>query len=94
LDAAKEAHSLATHENNGVGSRHLKNLFYPLGLDIPSDPLLAGSLETLITMRHQWAHQFRFGAKVVKSADDARTVVTDCLAFARRLSVGAAALRP
>jgi hypothetical protein len=41
------------------------------------DPVLTASLDLLITMRHQWAHQDRRRAKVVKSAKDAQTTVSE-----------------
>jgi len=94
LDLAKTAHSNAVHENNGVTPRHLRALFLPLGLNVPADPVLTASLDLVVTIRHQWAHQYRYGAKVVKSARDAQVAVGDCLAFAKRLAEEAAGLRP
>jgi hypothetical protein len=66
----------------------------PLGVNVPADPLLTASLELLVTMRHQWAHHDHRGAKVLKSAKDAQTTVSDCLALAKRLSAAVAEVRP
>ena len=65
----------------------------PLGVNIPADPVLTGSLELLVTMRHQWAHQDRRRTKLVKSAKDAQTTVSDCLTLAKKLSAEAAEQR-
>jgi hypothetical protein len=83
---AKDDLSKKIGQNNGITPRHLQTLFRPLGVDVPNDPVLTASLELLVTMRHEWAHQYRFGAKVVRSASDVRMTVLDCLLFAERLS--------
>lgn len=61
---------------------------------VPSDPVLTASLEFLITMRHQWAHHDHRRAKILKSAKDAQTTVSDCLTLAKKLSAGAATVKP
>jgi len=94
LDEANEAHSKSIEGNNGITPRHLRSLFYPLGVDLPADPVLTSSLDLVVKMRHQWAHQFRYGAKVVKSAADAQVAVLDCLKYAENLSARVAAVRP
>jgi hypothetical protein len=94
LSEAKELRSKAIEGNNGITPRHLKELFYPLGVDVPADPVMTASLDLLVTMRHQWAHQFRHGAKVVKSAADAQVAVADCLKFAAVLATSAVSLKP
>jgi hypothetical protein len=94
LTVANKSLSHAIQENNGISPRHLKSLFHPLGVNVPDDPVLAGSLDMVVAMRHHWAHQYRYGATVAKSAQDARTAVADCLEFAKRLSEAAASARP
>lgn len=94
LNAANQSLSQTIQENNGITPRHLHVLFYPLGVDVPSDPLLIASLESVISMRHYWAHQYRYGASVVKSAADAKLAVGDCLVFAERLAREAVNARP
>ena len=94
LEEAKADISHAINENNGVSTRHLRSLFYPLGVDVPEDPMLVGSLELVIKIRHEWAHQSRFGAKDVKSARDVRTAVSDCLTLAEKLAKAASAVKP
>jgi hypothetical protein len=94
LDAAKTNISRTINDNNGISTRHLRSLFYPLAVDVPEDPILVGSLDLVITIRHEWAHRSRFGAKVTKSAQDVHTAVADCLKLAEKLANSASALKP
>jgi RiboL-PSP-HEPN len=94
LDGAKTNISRAVNENNGISTRHLRSLFYPLGVDVPNDPVMIGSLELIIAIRHQWAHRSRFGATVPKSAKDAQNAIADCIKFAEKLAETASALKP
>jgi hypothetical protein len=94
LDEAKTRMSNVVFDNHGIALKDLRALFIPLGVNVPADPVLTSSLELLVTMRHQWAHQDRRHAKVVKSAVDAKTTVSDCLNLAKRLSTEAASVRP
>lgn len=94
LAAANSSQSTAIKDNNGIALKHVRELFYPLGVDVPNDPVLTASLDSVVSIRHQWAHQYRYGAKVIKSAQDAKTAVDDCLTFARKLSDASAAARP
>jgi RiboL-PSP-HEPN len=94
LDEAKTNISRTINDNNGISTRHLRSLFYPLGVDVPEDPILVGSLELVIAIRHEWAHRSRFGASVTKSAQDVRTAVADCLTLAEKLATVASALKP
>lgn len=73
IDSAKNVHSGTIEDNNGAEVRHMRTLLAPIGVDVPQDPILTASLDTLVRMRHQWAHQYRFGAKTSKSAKDALT---------------------
>ena len=45
-------------------------------------------------MRHEWAHQYRFGAKNVKSALDVKKTVDDCFALAEGVAERAKKVRP
>jgi hypothetical protein len=83
---AKSDLSNKIQQNNGITPRHLKSLFRPLGVEIPSDPVLTASLDSLVSMRHEWAHQSRFGATVRRSARDVQMTVMDCISFAEKLS--------
>jgi hypothetical protein len=94
LDLAKTRVSGAVQSNNGIEIQHLRSLFLPLGVNVPDDPILTASLNLLVKMRHQWAHQYRYAAIVTRSANDARTTVSDCLTLAQKLSAEVAALRP
>jgi hypothetical protein len=94
LDGARTTLSKTVHDNHGITLDHLRTLFMPLGVNVPADPVLTASLELLVTMRHQWAHQDRRRNKVVKSAKDTQTAVSDCLTLAKKLSAEAVAVRP
>jgi|SRR5579862_4289408 len=94
LDSAKTRVSKAVENNNGITMVHLQSLFMPLGVSVPSSPVLAASLNLLVKLRHQWAHQYRHVAKEVKSAADVKTTVADCLTIAEQLSSEASAVRP
>ena len=94
LDESKVRMSKVVNDNHGVTLQHLRTLFMPLGVNVPADPVLTASLDLLVTMRHQWAHQDRRRAKVIKSAKDAQNTVSDCVALAKKLSAEAAAVRP
>jgi hypothetical protein len=94
LDEAKTKVSRDIYENHGITLDHMRSLFMPLGVDVPSDPILVASLDLLVAMRHQWAHHDHRHAKVVKSAKDVRITVSDCVALAQKLSAAAVAVRP
>lgn len=93
LAEAKSNHSKIVERNNGVAIKHLRTLLTPLGVDVPTDPMMMGALDTLVKMRHDWAHQWRYGAKSVKSAGDARKTIGDCMKLAKQLYLNTAALR-
>lgn len=86
VDEAKTNLSNKIQSNNGITPRHLKALFRPLGVDIPNDPILIASLDLLVSMRHRWAHQYRFGATVRPYARDVRKTAIDCINFAEKLT--------
>jgi hypothetical protein len=94
IATAKSTVSMRVKDNNGIAPAHLRRLLRPVGVDIPDDPVLLSSLNQLVLIRHQWAHQYRYGAKVVKSASDIRTVVSDCVAIAEKVADRANRLRP
>lgn len=91
---AKSAASKKIEQNNGIAMRHLRSLFRPLGIDVPEDPSLTGSLDLLIALRHEWAHQYRFGGKVVKFAAEVKKTADECLLLAEKLAEGARLVRP
>lgn len=94
LESAKDERSDAAKANNGIALKHLRRLFAPVGVDVPTDPILLASLEQLVKMRHQWAHQYRHGVRVTKGASDVKTTVSDCMSLAERLSTNVRAVRP
>lgn len=94
IGKAKSETSKQIEQNNGITARHLIALFRPLGIDVPADPVLTASLEALVKLRHRWAHQYRFGAQVLKSAADVKQTATDCVRLAELLAVEALNVRP
>lgn len=80
-------------QNHGVAQKDLRALLEPVGLTVNGDPLKIASLDLLVSIRHQWAHQYRFGAKKVKSAADIVVVADDCVQIAEELTHAAVALR-
>ena len=93
LFAAKVERSAAANANNGVTPKHLRSLLAPLGVDLPSDATLVASLEGLVSTRHEWAHQYRFGAKTPRTAGDMKKIADDCRQFAKQLAANVLALR-
>jgi hypothetical protein len=45
IDERKQALSTLIFDNHGVSIRHLQTLFYPLGVNVPHDPILSPSLK-------------------------------------------------
>lgn len=85
LEEGKEKLSNDIERNHGIGMSHLHQMFFPLGVDVPSDPAFVASLDQLIKLRHHWAHQYRYGAAVVKPAADVLIMAGDCLLLAKEL---------
>lgn len=94
LERAKRSLSTKVGKNNGITVAHLRELLKPVGIDVPSDPVLIGSLEKVISVRHQWAHQYRYSARVYESATDAKKLVEDCVILAEKISDNALKARP
>ena len=92
LNTAKSEKSIAINENNGVAPKHLRELLCPRGIDVPNNSMLLASLNTLVTLRHDWAHQNRFGAKYTKTAVDLQKIAADCVLIAEALCANAVAL--
>ena len=92
LEAAKEQVSGIVKDNHGIETRHLRQMFAPLGIDVPRDPILTSSLDSIVQIRHQWAHRYRFGTKVIKSASDVKIAMGDCLRLANKLTDDVVAL--
>jgi hypothetical protein len=94
LDESKTRMSNVIKNNHGISLDNLRTLFTPLGVNVPTDTVQIASLDSLISMRHQWAHQDRRSAKVFKSAKDVQTTVSDCLKLAKKLGTEVASIRP
>lgn len=94
ISEAKSSVSADIEQNNGIAMRHLRGMFTPLGIDVPDDLALSAAVDLLVTLRHEWAHQYRYGAKKVKFASEVKKTVDDCLVLAQRLADGARSIRP
>jgi HEPN superfamily RiboL-PSP-like protein len=94
LNSAKTRISHAVESNHGIEARHLRALFDALGVDVPRDPQLIAAIDSVVQMRHHWAHRYRFGATIVKSAADVKSIVDDCLRFANELISEVTSARP
>jgi hypothetical protein len=93
LASAQVERSAAVKANNGTATAHLRSLLVPLGVDIPNDPVLVASLEALVAMRHEWAHQYRFGVRTPRGARDVKQTADDCLGLARQLAANIGRMR-
>ena len=93
LAAAKSDLSGVVQRNHGIALDDLRVLLEPVGITVTSDPVRSASLDLLVSLRHQWAHQYRFAARKAKSAADVVVVANDCLSLAKELAHSAADLR-
>lgn len=93
LSEAKVQHSRIIARNHGIAPADLSSLLEPVGLVLTTDAVKISSLELIVSLRHQWAHQYRFAAKKTKSATDIITAADDCIAIAQELASSATALR-
>jgi hypothetical protein len=97
VQLAKSDVSRRIEQNHGIAPRHLRAIFRPLGVNVTDDPILIGSLDLLVSIRHHWAHQYRyarFPVKVHRSANDVQKTASDCLQVAQKLAKEAAQVRP
>jgi hypothetical protein len=93
LDSAKSTMSKVINvDNHGISVGHVKELFCPLGLDLPDDPSSLASLDKLAKRRGEKAHK-GVGATVVVAAGDAKKMVGDCLVVAKQIGVTAEGLQ-
>ena len=77
LDDAKSTFSNYLMMNNhGVNLKYLDKMLIPLGLDIPSDPRLLGSLDYLAQYRGGFAHTYKRNVKQL-APEDAKVYVED-----------------
>jgi hypothetical protein len=87
-DAFKEMKKVLSKEilnNHGISAAHLRNLFCPLGLDVPDSASLLNSLSQFSKLRGDRAHRGRLGARVVASAGDILKYVGDCVTIAEQM---------
>jgi hypothetical protein len=86
LDRLKSPFStFITRDSHGISLKYLMKLFYPLGVDIPNDMRMLGSLETFTELRGFVAHRATRGAKKHLDPGDTRNIVMDCLDLAAEL---------
>lgn len=85
LKAAKSSMSISgINENHGISIRHLRKLFYPVGVDLPPIPEIS-SASTLFDARCEVAHHATWAAKKQKDPGSVRQLVEDCLKVAEEM---------
>lgn len=86
LDEGKKQHSKILMDNHGFSVRYLRSILTPVGLNVPSTPLL-DSVKKLADARGTFAHSraklalyggYR-AAKTPMVPEEAQTIVNDCL---------------
>ena len=76
--------SYLTRKNNGVSVKYLRQMLLPVGLSVPTDPKLVGSLAQLASYRGDNAHKHR--VTKVTDPERAREWVNDCIQMAAQLT--------
>lgn len=82
LIAFKSEHSVyIQQENHGINLHHLRALFYPLYIEIPSNVKYKSSVQKLANFRGEYAHKQTYSKLL--SPEDAVKIVADSLRFAK-----------
>ena len=71
--------------NNGISMRHLRALYFPLGVDLPDDFKSSSAIDELRVIRGDAAHRMRTGLSDLKPMRDWLDVVDDCVVFCELL---------
>lgn len=86
LEVSIDRHKEQIIENNhGISNRHLRSLFFPLGVDLPEETKLTSAIEELKKIRGDAAHRMRSGLSDLKSMKEWLEVVHDCVLYCERL---------
>jgi len=84
LEVAKDYSNLVEH-NHGASSSYLRELLYPLGVDLPADAKLIGSLDSFCDLRGDAAHRAIGMVTTISSAKGVDALASDCLQFAKEV---------
>jgi hypothetical protein len=97
LKQAKKKHSDTLSNNHGFSLQYLRTILTPVGVNIPDDANLANSLRMLADARGSYAHTIaqlaeytdRTKAKKPLVPENARDIVSDCLALCEQIMLSA-----
>jgi hypothetical protein len=85
---AKETIGRDIHqENHGIATKHLKKMYWSLGVELPDDAAGMGSIDRLSTWRGAQAHH-AIGAETVPAVGDLTAAVGECLKVAKAVRRG------
>lgn len=87
IEKVKGNFSSELHNNNGISLKNIKQLFIPIGIDIPQDLNLLNSMNHLSIQRGDFAH-LKTARKYI-SAKDAKDLVSDCINFCEKIKQNA-----
>lgn len=79
-----ELSSYATQENHGIDVKYLRKLLLPIGIDVPKDPKIRASLDTLKNVRGAYAHSYTRIDRPL-APEDAERTVEDVLEMVTRI---------
>ena len=79
-DNIKDKFAKEIYKNHGVSLKYIRQIFMPVGIDIPTNPSYLSSLQNLANERGAYAHKFRDKGTVRKSVSPeyAKICVDDC----------------
>ena len=94
LNDAKSKHSIALSNNHGFSLKYLRKILTPIGIDVPNELKLMGSLRELADARGSYAHtranKALYGEwrKAIRpmTPESAKNAVNDCLELCMKLS--------
>jgi hypothetical protein len=95
FEEIKQKHSKAIHDNHGFSVSYLRKALTPVFVDVPSDPVLLASLETLADARGSFAHKFSPNAHYLEkkgkarrpvAPEQAQKIILDCLELCRQIA--------
>jgi hypothetical protein len=68
--------------NHGASTHYLREIYYPIGIDLPNDARMLGAIDTLADLRGSAAHTATTAATLVRAPVDLDKIVNDCLDLA------------
>lgn len=87
LQEIKSTFSKEVYNNHGVSLKYLVKILMPVSVDIPKNVNWSNSLEKLANERGAYAHKFLDEGRVRQSIEpeEAKTIVSDCLALCKEI---------